>query len=1283
MKRITLIVLLAFFALAQTANSQTHKRIKINSHSQANVNRLADLGIDLRCGATHHDHESTIDISNEELELLRENNISYQIVIDNLNEFYQENSTKDLFRAQQEFQAERAKTLAFRQGLSQRSSVALNTIDNYLQYIGASEEDWNVPLNFPDVTSSAEVPMGGALTISQVLTELDEMRAYSQSKGLNIVSEKADASGTLNMKTWGNPLTTIPNPLYDDMLPENSASNPEDYIGVGTTAQRFDPQTIYYIRITGNESSTAEGTKPQILYTSMIHSRELSAQIGNIFFMWYLIENYDCNPAVKELVDNNELYFIPVVNPDGLKWNEVTQPFGGGMQRKNLRPNANSSSLDNRGVDLNRNFDYFWGSAGSGSSPSPTSSGYRGPAAASEPETKIIVEFVESRNFKTAVWQHTFANSIPHPYGGNPSFVSGREDEMQKWHEDMTKYNRYVSGATIFPPANGIADDWMLGGAEDDNGSYGAVPNGLGTTPMRILATTPENGASSEASGNGFTNNGANQGFWPTRNNIIPIAKRMMRINLMNAYYGGRYAKFHDLTPSNLLSGQPASNLTTDLTFGVERVGQTDGNFTLTITPIQNIQSIATPTIAINGLNSLDQTEVSSSITLTSSIQPKERIIYKVELANSTGAIIYDATYEKIYKPTVLFQDNPDTDLLSNWTTSGTWTAATATGAAYSGTRGIKVGGNNNNAYPNSTTRTITTQNSYNFNTNPDYLIQYFAKWDIERNYDFVEVLASINNGAFQPLEGKYTKPAATTATTDHSNNGNTQQDSNSSGLIYDGDLYDNWKMEEIVIDSETNSFLLGQSNVRIQFRFRSDNGNVLENYSSTPSGFYFDDFRILELDVPCDAALPPKNIQLDNISFTTADASWSNISGSTYDLRYRETGSSTWTVITDINNITQALSGLINNTEYELQVATRCNSTVSTFSESVKFNTLVFCDETISSYPYSESFETASSTFTGDWTQNTDDDLNWTNNSGTTGSGGTGPNNASNGSRYLYIEASAPGNITPVRNAILSSPCFDLTGRENSTFTFDYHMFGLNSTGSLSLEVSDGGAPFIVVPNTDTSQENPLIGEQQTSNGAVWKTQSADLSDYDGKIIRLRFVAITDGTFTSDISIDNLNFSSNVAAGPSVITQDITVNLDATGNATIAEDAVNNGSTGTGTLSFNTDTTAFTCANIGANTVTLTVTDDNGSASDTAIVTVVDNLAPVPDATALSDATGECSATISGSAPTATDNCGGTITGTTSDSLTSSTQGTTSVTWTFDDGNGNTSTQTQNIVVV
>ena len=101
-----------------------------------------------------------------------------------------------------------------------------------------------------------------------------------------------------------------------------------------------------------------------------------------------------------------------------------------------------------------------------------------------------------------------------------------------------------------------------------------------------------------------------------------------------------------------------------------------------------------------------------------------------------------------------------------------------------------------------------------------------------------------------------------------------------------------------------------------------------------------------------------------------------------------------------------------------------------------------------------------------------------------------------------------------------------------------------------------------------------------------------------------------------------------------------------------------------------------------GTSVVTWTFDDGHGNTStQTQNIVVSDVTAPVADAATLADATGECSASIT-SAPTATDNCSGTITGTTSDDLTRTTQGTSVVTWTFDDGHGNTSTQTQNIVV-
>ncbi|MCP4605154.1 MAG: HYR domain-containing protein, partial [Proteobacteria bacterium] len=151
----------------------------------------------------------------------------------------------------------------------------------------------------------------------------------------------------------------------------------------------------------------------------------------------------------------------------------------------------------------------------------------------------------------------------------------------------------------------------------------------------------------------------------------------------------------------------------------------------------------------------------------------------------------------------------------------------------------------------------------------------------------------------------------------------------------------------------------------------------------------------------------------------------------------------------------------------------------------------------------------------------------------------------------------------------------------------------------------------------------------------------------------------------------------------PDVQTKNITVQLNVNGTASITADQVNNGSSDAcGIFSMSVSPSSFTCADVGPNQVTLTVTDNNGNSREaTAIVTVVDILPPVPNAASLPQVTGQCSATIP-AAPTATDNCAGTVTGTTTDPLSYSAQGTYTVTWTFDDGNGNTAIQTQQVVV-
>ena len=75
-----------------------------------------------------------------------------------------------------------------------------------------------------------------------------------------------------------------------------------------------------------------------------------------------------------------------------------------------------------------------------------------------------------------------------------------------------------------------------------------------------------------------------------------------------------------------------------------------------------------------------------------------------------------------------------------------------------------------------------------------------------------------------------------------------------------------------------------------------------------------------------------------------------------------------------------------------------------------------------------------------------------------------------------------------------------------------------------------------------------------------------------------------------------------------------------------------------------------------------------------------IHEIAPVPDIVNLLDIIAECSVTIT-EYPTATDNCAGLITATTTTLFPITEQGTTVITWVYDDGNGNISSQTQNII--
>jgi len=145
----------------------------------------------------------------------------------------------------------------------------------------------------------------------------------------------------------------------------------------------------------------------------------------------------------------------------------------------------------------------------------------------------------------------------------------------------------------------------------------------------------------------------------------------------------------------------------------------------------------------------------------------------------------------------------------------------------------------------------------------------------------------------------------------------------------------------------------------------------------------------------------------------------------------------------------------------------------------------------------------------------------------------------------------------------------------------------------------------------------------------------------------------------------------------PVVITKNITVNLDASGNAAITAAQVNNGSTDNCSIAGMTvSKTNFNCSNLGANTVTLSVTDNQGNVGTaTATVTVQDVTPPTISCPANISivATSAAGAVVTYVAPVGTDNCSGATTALTAGLPSGSTfpLGTTTVTHTVTDGAG------------
>ena len=293
-------------------------------------------------------------------------------------------------------------------------------------------------------------------------------------------------------------------------------------------------------------------------------------------------------------------------------------------------------------------------------------------------------------------------------------------------------------------------------------------------------------------------------------------------------------------------------------------------------------------------------------------------------------------------------------------------------------------------------------------------------------------------------------------------------------------------------------------------------------------------------------------------------------------------------------------------------------------------------------------------------------------------------------------VDGGSTDNVGIVNMTLNTSDytCADIGSNSTTLTVFD--AVGLSDACIASVTVLDTISPTTTCQNITVYLDG--------SGAAVWNASDIDngSSDNCGAVTLAAdlvgatcnevganavTLTVTDGSGNTSTCTSTVTVLDTIS--PSAVCQNITVYLDGAGNATITGADLDGGSTDncSGTLVFSADVTSFTCAEIGANSVTLTVTDP-GTNSDNcaAAVTVLDTISPTivcQDITVYLDGTGNASITSSDVDGGSTDNCGTPTLGIDVSAFTCAMTGANTVTLTGTDASGNMNMCTATVTVL
>lgn len=160
-------------------------------------------------------------------------------------------------------------------------------------------------------------------------------------------------------------------------------------VHLDTIGKSVQGRNILAIKISDNPA--VDENEPELLIEGATHGGEVKgSQLIAPYFIDYLTDNYGIDTYITQLINTREIWFVPMVNPDGAAKSTPSDD------------NANT-------VNLNRDYGYMWKSA----SPNPFS----------QPETKAMRKFFIDHQFVVAVSHHDGANSVGYAWSATKDAI--------------------------------------------------------------------------------------------------------------------------------------------------------------------------------------------------------------------------------------------------------------------------------------------------------------------------------------------------------------------------------------------------------------------------------------------------------------------------------------------------------------------------------------------------------------------------------------------------------------------------------------------------------------------------------------------------------------------------------------------------------------------------------------------------------------------------------------------------------------------------------------------